>query len=429
MPPSEPPLVDPSGAGRVGYVVKVYPRFSETFVVTEILAREEAGQDLAVFALRPTTDTRFHPEIARVRAPVHHLPKPVKLSDSWALVAGARQVLPDFDARFAAMLPMLARLEATEVVQGVDLAVRAHTQRITRFHAHFASMAARVTYVAAGLLGVPFSVTTHAKDIFHDDVDRALLGDLLAAAEHVVAISEYNRRCLLAEFPGLGPRTVLVRNGLELNRFPYSDPGPAHSPLRVLGVGRLVEKKGFDLLVDAAARLRAGGQPVQVRIAGEGELRPALHLQIDTAGLGADITLVGPVSQAELRDLLRWADVLAAPCVVGADGNTDGLPTVLLEAMAMGVPVVAGDVTGIPEAVHNGGPGTPATGQLVPAGHLESLVEALRRVARPDFPRVEQTRAARALVEARFDARTQSALLSALSTRPDARPAPAAATT
>lgn len=416
MLPSEP-------ATRVGYVLKVYPRFSETFVVTEILAREAAGQELDIFALRPTTDTRFHPEIARVQAPVHHLPKPVKLSDSWARLAQARLVLPDFDTRFAALLPMLTRLEATEVVQGVDLAVRAHERRITHLHAHFASMASRVAFVAAGLLAVPFSVTTHAKDLFHDGVDRALLGDVLGAAAHVVAISDYNRSFLLTEFPELTSRTVLIHNGLELDRFPYADPAPPGTPLRVLGVGRLVEKKGFSLLVDAAARLAAAGQPVQVRIAGEGDLRTTLQQQIDTAGLTGQVTLTGPRSQAELQDLLRWADVMTAPCVVGADGNADGLPTVLLEAMAMGVPVIASDVTGIPEAVHNGAPAAPATGQLIPTGNLDAMVEALRQVARPDHPRIAQARAARALVERHFDARVQSALLSGLHTRPDARQA------
>ncbi|TQL49191.1 glycosyltransferase involved in cell wall biosynthesis [Ornithinicoccus hortensis] len=396
---------------RVGYVLKVYPRFSETFVVTEILAREAAGEDLAIFALRPTTDARFHPEIARVQAPVTHLAKPVKLSESWTVLGAARAVLPDFDTRFAGLLPYLVELDAPEVVQGVELAIQAHRAGITHLHAHFASMAARVARVAAGLAGITYSVTTHAKDLFHESVDPALLREVLAHADHVVAISEYNLDFIRTRFPEVAGHAVLIRNGLELARFPYADPAPLAGPLKVLAVGRLVEKKGFDQLVRAAAALAADGVALDVRIAGDGELREDLVRQIAGAGLEGTVQLLGPRSQTEVRELLGWADVMAAPCVVGADGNADGLPTVLLEAMASGLPVIGTDVTGIPEAVRNGTATEPATGVLLPAGDEAALVAALRQVAHPDFPRVGVARAARALIEQRFDAARQSRLL------------------
>lgn len=398
---------------RVGYVLKVYPRFSETFVVTEVLAREAAGEDLSIYALRPTTDARFHPEIARVQAPVTHLPKPVKLSESWAVLGAARAVLPEFDRRFADLLPFLTELDATEAVQGIELAINAHRDGITHLHAHFASMAARVARVAAGLAGISYSVTTHAKDLFHQGVNPALLRQVLGHADHVVAISEFNLDFIRARYPEVGEHTVLIRNGLELARFPYADPAPLAGPLKILAVGRLVEKKGFDQLVRAAARLTARGIAVDVRIAGDGELREELAAQVAAAGMRETVHLLGPRSQSEVRDLLGWADAMAAPCVVGADGNADGLPTVLLEAMASGLPVIGTDVTGIPEAVRNGsGDATdPGTGLLLPAGDEPALVEALRRVARPDFPRVAVARAARALIEERFDAARQSRLL------------------
>jgi glycosyltransferase involved in cell wall biosynthesis len=404
--------VDPTATPhRVGYVVKVYPRFSETFVVTEILAREAAGEDLAIFALRPTTDARFHPELALVQAPVHHLPKPHKLTDAWAVLARAEAELPGLGERLGTVTGLLARLDPTEAVQGMELAVRARREGITHLHAHFASMAARVARVASALSGIPYSVTTHAKDLFHEDVDPGLLREVLVHADHVVAISGYNREHLVREFPEIAGHTVLVRNGLELARFPYRDPAPVGPVLKVAAVGRLVEKKGFTHLVEAARRLRGHGFPLQVRIAGDGELRPELEQQVAAAGLADTVTLLGPRSQAEIRDLLDWADVMVAPCVVGADGNADGLPTVLLEAMAVGVPCVATAVTGIPEAVRPEGPDGPATGILLPPGDTDALTGALAAVADPAFPRVEVARAARALVEERFDSRRQCRLL------------------
>lgn len=393
---------------RTGYVVKVYPRFSETFVVTEVLAREAAGEDLTIFALRPTTDARFHPELADVQAPVVHLGKPTKLTEGWGVMARAQAELPHFAERFAAILPLLARLDVTDAVQGIDLALAVRRLGIDHLHAHFATAAARVAAIAAALADVTFSVTTHAKDIFHADVDADLLGEVLGAARTVIAISEFNQAFLEANHPHLTGRIRLVRNGIDVTRFAYREPRPPGPVLRVAAVGRLVEKKGFDVLVDAAALARSRGTRLEVRVAGDGELREDLAARITAHGLGHSVTLLGPRAQDEVRDLLRWADVLVAPCVVGQDGNADGLPTVLLEAMAMGVPCVSSAVTGIPEAVHPAGPRGPATGVLLPPGDVPALAEALAAVADAAFPREPIARAARDLVEAEFDSRVQA---------------------
>ncbi|WP_082696855.1 MULTISPECIES: glycosyltransferase [Kocuria] len=399
------------GGHRIGYVLKVYPRFSETFVVTEVLAREAQGEDLTIFALRHSTDPRFHPELARVQAPVHHVERPDRASAGWAVLARATEVIPGFGSRFAELLPELAGTEAAEVHQGVALATQVVEQGITHLHAHFATLAAHVAEIASRLTGVPFSVTTHAKDIFHDSVDPARLRRTLERAEHVVAISEYNRCHLAAAHPGQAHRLRLVRNGLELHRFPYRDPAPVGEVLRVAAVGRLVEKKGFDRLVRAAAQYRAAGGRLSVTIAGGGELEQHLRALIEQLGAADVVELVGPRTQAEIRRLLGAADVFLAPCVVGADGNADGLPTVLLEAMALGVPVIATDVTGIPEVVRNT---APRTGILVPTADDDALLRALRTVAEPGFDRVGTARAARTLVARDYDSTEQAAALRSL---------------
>lgn len=394
---------------HIGYVVKVYPRFSETFVVTEILAREAAGEQISIFALRPTTDARFHPELARVQAPVTHLPRPHRLFQEWDVIARAQRELPDFGTRYGELMPLLVKMEPSDVVQGIDLALRVQAAGITHLHVHFATAAARAATIASALTGVPFTVTTHAKDLFHESVDPELLKGILNRATNVIAISDYNRRFLTEQVdPALAERVRLVNNGLELERFAYRDPVAPRDPMRVLAVGRLVEKKGFCHLIEAAAELTAAGQRLEVRIVGDGDLADELAAQVTELGLGGVVELTGPLSQSELIGQLDWADVMVAPCIVGADGNADGLPTVLLEAMATGVVCVATDVTGIPEAIHDG------TGILLsqdPAGLSAAVADALRQVADPGFDRVAVARAARAKVEESFDTRKQTAKL------------------
>ena len=402
---------------RVGYVVKVYPRFSETFVVTEILAREAAGEDLAIYALRPTTDPRFHPQLAQVRAPVTHLSRPHRLAGEWELFGQGYEELPGFGERLGSVMGMLVRMGPSDAAQAVELALRIRRDGITHLHVHFANVAAACAAVASALTDVPFTVTTHAKDIFHDDVDQVLLREILDRAAHVVAISDYNAS-FLRERIGVDPAKVrLVRNGLDLPRFPYADPQDPAGPLRVLAVGRLVEKKGFDHLVEAVALLRdePSTELPEVRVVGDGDQEGLLRGLVREHGLEARVTFLGSRSQAELVEELAWADVLVAPCVVGADGNADGLPTVILEAMASGVPCIATDVTGIPEAIHPGSTGTgPGTGILLSRereGLSRRVADALRQVADPFWPRQEVARSARATIERDFDTRRQVRLL------------------
>ncbi|SMY10667.1 glycosyltransferase [Brevibacterium jeotgali] len=400
-----------SSRRRTAYVVKVYPRFSETFIVTEILAREAAGDSLDIFALRPTTDVRFHPELARVKAPVHFVPRPRKMSEGWETIGVATAHLPGFAQRWADLLPELTAYPADDVHQAVWIALELHRRGITHLHGHFGSLAGQTAELAALLAGVTFSVTTHAKDLFHDSVDPDRLRLLLSRAHHTVTISSYNLDHLAQLAPDSADRVHLVYNGLELDRFPYRAPRRVDqtTPLQIVGVGRLVEKKGFADLISAALRLRDGGIPVHVRIAGDGDQREALTDMISEAEADDVVTLLGAVTQVEVVDLLRDADVFASPCVVGADGNADGLPTVLLEAMAIGVPCVASTVTGIPEAVRD-----EDTGLLHAPGDLDGLVRALTRLADPAFDRAGMARRARSLIEARFDSGRQGRTLMGL---------------
>ncbi len=401
---------------RTGYVVKVYPRFSETFVVTEIMAREAAGEDLAIYATRPTTDARFHPQIAQVQAPVTHLIRPARASQLFSSFLDTHAALPHGADRLTELMPLIERCDVNDVANALELTRLVLLDGIDHLHAHFANAAARVAAIAAHLTGITWSVTTHAKDLFHESVDESLLEQLLTRADTVVTISDFNRRHLLRRFPGITDHVALVRNGIDLTRFPYHAPRPVIDELRVLAVGRIVEKKGFDVLVEATRQLRDAGTPLSVKIAGDGELAPDLRAQVTEAGLEDVVELLGPRSQAEVTELLQWADVMAAPCVVGRDGNADGLPTVLLEAMAMGVLAVSTSVTGIPEAVHPAEGDDPATGLLLEPGNVEDLASALGEVASHSFPREEMARSARYLIERDYDTRRQSRRLAEATT-------------
>lgn len=396
-----------SSDAPIGYVLKMYPRFSETFVVSEILAREQRGEDLVIFSLRPPTDPRFHRELGRVNAPVVYVERPTKPSTFWAVITAAMQNEELADGVIGA-LPELATAAADDAIQAIALAESARQLGIRHLHAHFGSLPTTVARLCARILGIEYSFTAHAKDIFHRDVDEQDLAVKVAEAHHVVTVSDYNLAHLSNRFPDAAHRLRRIYNGLELDRFPYCGPLPRRDPLRVAAVGRLVEKKGFDLLITAIAVLRDRGIRVDTRIAGGGALETSLREMIHHLGLDDRVRLLGPLPQHEIVELLTDSDVFVAPCVVGEDGNADGLPTVILEAMATGTYCIASDVTGIPEVIRSGD-----TGTLVRSGNLEDLVAALADVADPTFDRESRAVRARALIERRFDSNLQAKALRA----------------
>ncbi|MBT2551634.1 glycosyltransferase [Arthrobacter sp. ISL-5] len=389
------------------YILKMYPRFSETFIVSEILAREAAGDRIEIFSLRPPNDPRFHPELARVKAPVTYIARPKSAEGVWETFRAAEAA--DLAPAVSRVFAELATTGPNDALQAINLAVALQNRDIRHLHVHFASTPTSVARLASAITGIPYSFTAHAVDIFVDTDD----GDLrtkFAQAHHAVTISAYNLRFLRRRFPDVTSRLHLVRNGLDLDRFPYRDPRPLGATVRVAAVGRLVEKKGFQHLMPAAAELVAQGVPLDLRIAGTGVLAAELQSAVEQLGLADHVRLLGPQTQDQVHELLQSCDVFVAPCVVAADGNADGMPTVLLEAMATGAPCVSTAVTGIPEVVHNG-----RTGILTTPGDPHLLAQAIRRMSAPSTDRVSLARNARALIERDYDVRQQAETLRALS--------------
>jgi glycosyltransferase involved in cell wall biosynthesis len=261
-----------------------------------------------------------------------------------------------------------------------------------------------VARLAARLAGITYSVTAHAKDIFHEDVQHDQLRRTLSDAVAVVTVSDFNLEHLRTTFGADARNVRRVYNGIDLDGFGYREPGDR--PPVIAAVGRLVEKKGFADLITAAGLLRDAGRSFRVDLVGTGALEPELREQVGRLGLKGSVRMLGGLPQGDVARIVGEAAVFAAPCVVGADGNRDGLPTVLLEAMALGTPCVGTPVTGIPEVVADG-----VTGLLVPESDPVALAAALARLLDDADLRTSLAKSARELIEAEFDTVRQARLV------------------
>lgn len=389
---------------RLGYVLKRYPRFSETFVINEILAHERAGVPVEIFAVRRVNEPHFQSILGEVRSPVTYIPDGMpKIEAFWALLREAHAALPGFTARLEAVLTA----EVADVYQGILLALKARTLGVGHLHAHFGTIATTIARLAAHFAGIGYSFTAHAKDIFHENVDDEALRLKLKDAAVVVTVSDFNLGWLRQRHGAAAERVRRIYNGLPISSFAYC--APVDRDPEIVAVGRLVEKKGFDVLIRACALLRSRRVPFRCTIIGEGLLFEELAVLIDSLGLGNDVGLAGALPRPKVAEALQRAAVCAAPCVQAADGDRDGLPTVLIEAMALGTPCVGTDVTGIPEIVRHG-----ETGLCVAQRDPEALADALAALIGDGALRVRLSERARALVEEEFDVDRNAAQLRGL---------------
>lgn len=405
-----PPQNERGHPGRVAYILKMFPRFSETFILSEILELERTGADVQIFSLKQPNDPRRHADFDRIQAPITYLPAitpgeagPFLRAHGAVARRHPRGYLSAARSALRRSLKSRSRASLKRFVQAGYVGAALQREGLTHVHAHFASSATSVARDLHEMMGMSYSFTAHAKDIFIETVSWGSLVRKLRLARFVVTVSDFNVDHLQA----LEPRVNVHRiyNGLDLDQFQPTLPRPQDPPL-ILAVGRLVEKKGFDDLIRACALLRDRGTPFRCEIIGTGNQEAALREMIASLDLEALVSLPGPMPREELIDRYPQASVFAAPCVVGTDGNRDGLPTVLIEAMAIGVPVISTPVTGIPELVHDG-----ETGVLVPERDPSALADAIERtLACPEQARV-MAACGRELVDTRFDLRRNVARL------------------
>jgi len=393
---------------KIAYILKMYPRFSETFIVNEILELERRGMDVRIYSLRKPDDGRFHAALSRVKANVVYVPQYPQL-EMERITQAHQLVRSAYPIRYQ-------QVYAYSQARGSDYAIKRFLQAgfvaahllkhpLDAMHAHFASSATRVANLVHHMIGLSYSITAHAKDIFHQDVNPDSLRRKISEARFVVTVSQFNKN-YLQKIMGDTPSDIrCLYNGINLKRF-RPDPAIKRKSNLILAVGRLVEKKGFETLIHACHILKTWDLNFRCEIIGKGNLYHPLKQLIIDLGLTEQVRLMGPRPQDGVRDAYRRASLFTLPCVIAQDGNRDGLPTVLLEAMACGLPVVSTHLTGVPEIVDHH-----KNGFLVPPSSPHALARSLAILLTNPTQRQQMGQAARQKVEKEFDVRRNVAQL------------------
>lgn len=346
---------------RLAVVVKGWPRLSETFIAQELVALEEAGLAFDIWSLRRPTDKKTHPLHDRLKAPVRYLPE--YLRDDPRRVAqamGAAEKMPGFDAAAATFTADLARDDTANrrrrwgqaCVMAAEL-----PDDVAGIYAHFLHTPASVARYTAILRGLPWAFSAHAKDIWTSPEWE--LREKLSAAHHGAVFGATCTGFGATHLQGLADdpaRVDLVYHGLDLDRFPTPPartPRTKSTPFRMMSVGRLVEKKGFDNLIDALALLPKTLDWHWTHIGG-GALDGEMRARADVAGISARITWRGACDQPEVIASMRESDLFVLPSRVAEDGDRDGLPNVLMEAASQKLPILSTPVSAIPEFIDTG---------------------------------------------------------------------------
>lgn len=381
--------------GRLAYVAYEFPVPTQTFTRAEVAGLARAGLDVFVIACRPARGG------ADAGIPVEVLPRtPVGAFFGWLLrrpwrtldllrrVAFARYRDQAFRCRLRGLV---------QLMQGAALARRIRRERGrgggVHLHAQFVDAASTVAWVAARLADVPFSVTNHTA------YNPYLIRDKLRDADRFFSISEFDRRLTLS-MAGIedAPNLRVVRLGIDLDRFRFREPRPAGETAALLSVAALREKKGHHLLIRAAAILRDRDFPFRLVIVGEGPERSRLEALVREFDLEALVEFAGAESPDRVIERLDGADLFVLACTTASNGDLDGIPVSLMEAMAAGVPVVSTRLSGIPELIEDG-----RSGRLVEPDDPEALADAIAETLADPDAAAGRAREARRTVEERHD--------------------------
>ena len=383
----------------VAYVMSRFPKLTETFILDELVAVDRQGVRIELFPLLRESTTVMHPEAAAWVERAHYLPflsLPILRSNLGFLIAHPRRYLGTFGAMLRGTLG-----SANFLVGGLGIfpkTVHAATEMrrlgVEHVQCHFATHPALAGYLIHRLVGIPYSFTAHGSDLH---VDRTMLCQKAAEAAFCVTISRSNAAVFERECGGHVPNLEVIHCGIDGSVFQPTE-RPATGSLQVTCVGTLHEVKGQRYLVEAVAALAGRGVDVEATFIGDGEDRETLERQVAELGITDRVTFAGQRRRAEVLERLAVTDVLVTPSVPTAEGKREGLPVVLIEALAAGVPAVASDLSGIPELVE-----TDVTGILVPPGDSAAIADALERLARDPDLRARLAAGGRARVAAEFD--------------------------
>jgi glycosyltransferase involved in cell wall biosynthesis len=398
----------PGSRPVLGMVLKGYPRISETFISNEILLLEQMGFAVHIFSMRRGREGFTHESVARIRAAVDYLPETF-LRNCHRLIYHNLCLAMRRPRRYAAGLVVARRryqrtrnpASWRHFLQAGYLVNRCLPgRRVVHLHAHFAHSPTSVALYASALSGLPFSFTAHAKDIYTSQTDQ--LKEKISLARFVVTCTDYNRRHLQRLAGGLPTPIHCVYHGIDTQLFGNGGgikPSPV-PPYRVLTVARLIQKKGIPTVLKAIKQLQECGIRLTYTLIGDGQDREKILGLVRQLGLDPMFQWLGTQPHGVVLEHYRRADLFVLGCEVADDGDRDGIPNVLFESMAMGVPVVATDVSAIPELVRSG-----ETGLLVPPGQPEALAAAMLAMLTDSGLRQRAIPAARARVLRDFDHR------------------------
>ena len=417
---------------EVGYIMKGFPRLSEVFISNEVHLLEGMGLRLQIFALQSLSEKKVHAQVGEIQARVSYLPENAAAADApfgiwlranFALLWSGhgkllkRRTLPylktflsaaQFSVKYRSSMWRLKKSFFKDFLRAGHIAAQViDSETVGHLHGHFCHGSATITMWVSQITGIPFSFTAHAKDIYLPELNPGdLLPKKIRLAKFVATCTDANRLHLQRLCPEV--RSIrTVYHGLSTAFF---NPAPAHEESgtpTILSVGRFVKKKGFPVLVEACSLLHEKNHDFRCRIVGaaDEDSEPVQRL-IAKYHLEHRVFLEGPVSQEELKQIYRECTIFALPCLVAGNGDRDGIPNVLVEAMAMAKPVVATEVSGIPELIDHG-----IDGLLVPPQDPHGLAGALSVLLQDRALRLRLGREARQTVCARFDSSKTTVLL------------------
>ena len=390
---------------RVAYLVKRFPRLSETFVLNEFLEMGRLGLDTTLFALMDPGEKVVNPAARVVQAQVRY----VSIADRpwhsrWRLLRGAVVQLATHPRGLLRVLWALLSVHRSmpslrHAIEGAWLARELRRLGVDHLHAHFAHSPAAVAYMARLAGGPPFSFTAHAKDLY-TTLPRNL-AIRARAARFVVTCTRFNGHFLRELLPDVSTPIHVIHHGTDLRRFSSWRRQP--EPGLILSVGRLVPKKGYPLLIQSLQLVERAGVAFRCEIYGGGPMRDELDGMVRAAALAPRISFHGARPQEEIVRAYGRASLFVLAPVVLSDGDRDGIPNVLVEAMASGVPVVSTRISGIPELIEDG-----TSGLLVEPGDAAGLAEAIMRLLSDPQLASRLAAAGRLTVQGEFDVAVNS---------------------
>ena len=355
---------------KFAYLFERFPSFGQTFCYREVAELARQGVTPPIFSIRKPKDEPPQDWDKRIVERVDYLPEEKELLDE-VRRASQKERLPR--EVIAALGEWGRRPDFLRLYQAVHIGLRLQQMRIDHVHAHFAGMAARTAFWIQKFFGISFSFTGHANDIFAQRNFEIGLRSLVGAARVIVTETDFAEKFLRERFPEDADRIHRIYNGLTIAEFRRADFSSA-SPL-IVAVGRLIDKKGFADLIRACRLLMERGRSFRCEIIGEGPLEKELRRQIEDLDLRNHVKLLGPKAQHEIAEHLAMGTAFVLPSAIDTTGGMDNLPTVIMEAMATGLPVISTPVGGIPEMVVQD-----ETGALVPARDSSALARAIEKV-------------------------------------------------